>query len=427
MGDINSDGNVDFQTHSCEALNLRKPVAEISTGLGFLDHMLDQFYSHAQIGVSIQVTSAGTDQSDHNRHSKSDQNLLLMIVGAEVGKSFRKLLDQKQVLDAKSKFACPLDEALTVCRLHRNIDADGELELYTLAPYGKYPSSGRSRIGHLQTGAISKFWEALAKHSGLSISLQKIRGDNAHHIVESSFKAFSRALRNMLDGIDTERMSDSRLAMYGPDSDNSNASITLSREGSVTRQTKETSIATTLKFDGGSSGIKIATGVSTLDAFFEELAKAAGVSLAMQCQGDLWIDEHHTAEDVSIAFGQVLCKALESKAGLNRMWCAVSKVEDSEVEVTMDLSNRPFFQHNLSLESDEMVGDLSAEMFEHVMDSIVINSRMTVHICQLSKSHNLQEMLIAVARAFGEALNYCTMLDSRRAGVTASSKGTLTV
>jgi imidazoleglycerol-phosphate dehydratase len=427
MGEITGGDNAAYNTHSCEALNLRKPAAGISTGIGFLDHMLDQIYSHAQIGVSLQVTSDGTDLTDHNRHSKADQYLLLMIVGAEVGKALRIILDEKQVVDAKSKFACPLDEALTVCRLHRNVDADGKLESYTLAPYGKYPSSGRSHIGHLQTGAISNFWEALAKHAGLSISLQKIRGDNAHHIVESSFKAFSRALRNLVDGIDTEIMSDSRIAMYGPDSDNAKASIALFREGSVTRQTKETSIATTLKFDGGSSGIQVAAGVSTLDAFFQELAKAANVSLEMQCQGDLWIDEHHTAEDVSIALGQVLCKALENKAGLNRMWCAVSKVEDSEVEVTMDMSNRPFFQHNLSLESSEMVGDLSLEMFEHVLDSIVVNGRMTVHVCQLSKAHDLQHILIAVARAFGEGLKYCTMLDSRRAGATASSKGTLSV
>ena len=99
--------------------------------------------------------------------------------------------------------------------------------------------------------------------------------------------------------------------------------------------------------------------------------------------------------------------------------------------MTMDLSNRPCLTHNLSLDHrpQEMVGDLSVEMLDHVLDSVVVNGRMTVHIVEVksSSSSNLLDTVTATARALGQALKYCAMMDGRRAGATASSKGTLSV
>jgi imidazoleglycerol-phosphate dehydratase len=263
-----------------------------------------------------------------------------------------------------------------------------------------------------------------------------MRGDNAHHIVESSFKAFSRALRNLLDGIDTESFSGNLILMYGANSPNYKMGIDMKREGSITRKTKETSILTTLKFDGGATGVDIRTGVNMLDQFLQELAVTAAISLKIECEGDMWIDEHHTAEDVAIAVGQVISQALGTKAGLNRMWCAASTIENTKIHVTMDLSNRPCFTHNLrSMETAEYIGDLTTEMFEHVLDSIVVNARMTVHIVEdiiedendEAVTENVENSVMATARAFGQALKYCAMVDGRRAGATASSKGTLSV
>ena len=162
----------------------------------------------------------------------------------------------------------------------------------------------------------------------------------------------------------------------------------------------------------------------------------AGISLKIECNGDLWIDDHHTAEDVAIAVGQVINEALGTKAGLNRMWCATSTIQNTKIHVTMDLSNRPCLTHNLrSLETAETIGDLTTEMFEHVLDSIVVNARMTVHIVEFISAEggggygteNVENTLMATARAFGQALKYCAMVDERRAGATASSKGTLSV
>ena len=90
----------------------------------------------------------------------------------------------------------------------------------------------------------------------------------------------------------------------------------------------------------------------------------------------------------------------------------------------MDLSNRPCLTQNLSLHDDEYVGDLSTEMFDHVLDSLVMNGQMTVHVLQKSKG-NVKDLVIATAEAFGRALRLCAAVDPRRAGKTASSKGTL--
>jgi imidazoleglycerol-phosphate dehydratase len=418
----------------CE--DLVKPDGPILTGIGFLDHMVDQFNSHAQIGTIMTIAdfadddnAAASDVKDRNRHANHQQDKLMSLVGSKLGTEFKRLLDESPHTGTTSRFCCPLDEALVVCTLQRvSGSGPGKLTSYKLAPFGKYPAAGRKYLGTMETDKLEYFWSSLAEHACLDITLAKVRGDNAHHIVESSFKAASRALRNMLDGTNT--MADNpRLAeMYGPDSPNWAEGVAQGRQGTVTRKTKETSISATAKFDGGVAGVQVATGNAVLNDFFTSMATNAAMSLTIECNGDLWIDEHHTSEDVSIAVGQVLNQAFGTKAGMNRMWCAAAVHGDSQVEVTMDLSNRPCLTHNLHLDNgEEKVGDLSMEMLEHVLDSLVCQSHMTVHIVQLEPNSNIKDTVDAVAIAFGQALKYCSMVDGRRSGATASSKGTLSV
>jgi imidazoleglycerol-phosphate dehydratase len=202
----------------------------------------------------------------------------------------------------------------------------------------------------------------------------------------------------------------------------------------VERSTKETSISVRLELNGSSENTKVETGIPALDEFFTLLATEANMTLQIKCDGDLWVDDHHSAEDVSIAVGQCLTEALGTKAGLNRMGIASSEM----VEVTMDLSNRPYLGHNLheTLGREEYVdpivshggSQLSCEMLEHVLDSLVMNGRMTVHIVETTKEGaTVKESVMATAAAFGRALGVCAMVDKRRAGQTASSKGTLSV
>lgn len=499
-----------YRVQSIFVEDLRKPPTSsnlISTGIGFFDHMLDQFNSHAQIGVALTVVdendtaekNASIEYMANNRNRytanmedpKQQQDTIMTCVGTALGKEIYRLLLASETTTGttRSTFSCPLDEGLVECglvfgdsrdngkkRKHDNSDnsssgdssGNGELVAFHLAPYGKHGDArtGRRRIGQMETASLEQFWQAVAHESHLRIALRKKRGDNAHHIVESTFKAFARALRNLLDGTDTTLppVSAALDDQYGPESRNWKESLALQRQASVERTTKETSIKIKLALDGGQTGIKISTGITMLDEFFVAMfTECQLASCHIACpSSDLWIDEHHTAEDISIALGQVMNQCLGNKAGLNRMWCSTSSLCDDEspvlekksgaddvesIECVIDLSNRPCLIQEIefcttSNDSDDgddgidKCEDLSFEMFEHVLDSFVVNARWSVHILHNNWQHGDKNVdsnaknkaiMLATARAMGRAMRYCCAVDSRRAGATASSKGTLSV
>ena len=454
-----------FHLENVAAINLGKSKNKISTGIGFFDHMLDQFNSHAQIGVSVEVSrdnvnvdvpgeiiSRGVNGSNEDVHLSKNryaepvemQNLLMEQVGEALGCEIKIILlslknkDGGKMIRRNSRFCCPLDEALVECNLTACSDVmgkgKGNLEVYTLAPYRSFPKTGRIRIGRMLTSLLETFFRALAQSSGLNIKLLKIRGMNGHHIIESAFKALSRALRNLIDDTNTDTLNiddDATESTWCSNSLSYKEGIAMDRSGKSQRQTKGTAISILLTLDGGGdSKVIIDSGVCTINDFYTALAREAQISLNVMCNGDTWVDDHHTSEDVSIAIGKVLDNALGTKAGLNRMWCATAKVGDTEIEVVMDLSNRPCIRHNLNLgeeNDEEYVGDMSVEMLDHILDSLVMNGQMTVHILEIKSDGNLMDCAIATAKAFGRALRFCTAVDPRRAGQTASSKGTLSV
>eukprot|EP00568_Trieres_chinensis_P018169 CAMPEP_0183319440 /NCGR_PEP_ID=MMETSP0160_2-20130417/63677_1 /TAXON_ID=2839 ORGANISM="Odontella Sinensis, Strain Grunow 1884" /NCGR_SAMPLE_ID=MMETSP0160_2 /ASSEMBLY_ACC=CAM_ASM_000250 /LENGTH=433 /DNA_ID=CAMNT_0025485921 /DNA_START=45 /DNA_END=1346 /DNA_ORIENTATION=+ len=429
-----------YSISAVDAVDLSKPDggSVISTGVGFLDHMIDQLNSHAQVGVSAVVASSSSPAptTDKNRYSDppEGQAEIMSLVGSGLGSKIGALIKAKGVTpDASSRFCCPLDEALVECVLSAPAGG-GVLSAFELAPYGVYPAGkGRSRIGRMSTGPLDAFFGSVAEGSGLDVSLRKVRGDNGHHVVESAFKAFSRALRNLLDGTTTDSCEGEAFeSTWGATSESKEQGLAMNRCAKLERSTKETSISVDLKLDGGKDGVRVDTGLPALDDIFTTLANEAQMSLGVECRGDTWVDDHHTAEDVSIALGQCLDKALGTKAGLNRMWCAVGVVGDAEVEVTMDLSNRPCLTSDLSLstnanEEEYVEGDLTVEMLVHSLESLVENSRMTVHIVERKEGKKVKETAMAAAMAFGRALKMCSAVDPRRAGKTASSKGTLSV
>jgi imidazoleglycerol-phosphate dehydratase len=146
-----------------------------------------------------------------------------------------------------------------------------------------------------------------------------------------------------------------------------------------------------------------------------------------RCKGDVHIDDHHTSEDVAITVGQCLAEALGTKAGCVRMGWAEGSCGEARVLLCMDLSNRPYFEHDLR-PPGEMAGDMSVEMLLHVFDSLATSARMTVHVLQLAVGRAEDaalDLALATAQAFGLALRQTAAIDPRRGGATASSKGTL--
>lgn len=294
------------------------------------------------------------------------------------------------------------------------------LRSFSLAPYGSSNGgAGRARIGTYQTALTEPFFAELARASGFGLALRKHRGDNAHHIVESTFKAFARCLRRALDGALT---ADEAAAMAAAKA-KALEEVLPSRRGARARATKETSVDIALRLDGRGEG-SCETGIATLDAFLETLREASGVSATVKASGDQWIDDHHTAEDVAITWGQCLGEALGNKAGVNRMGSAVARRGESEIEVIMDLSNRPSLVNDLTFRAD-MLGDLSVEMVDHVLMSLAFNAGITLHVVTRQAGPDDMDRLLACAEALGECLKQCVDVDPRRAGAVASSKGTL--
>ena len=150
-----------FTVSNVECLDLARSSLGISTGIGYLDHMLDQFNSHAQVGVAISITANGNDAScdadNHNRHASLSQQDLQATVGTALGTQLKPLLANVPN-GATSRFCCPLDEALVECVVTKQSDGNGSLHEFTLAPYGIYPKgTGRSKIGDMQTQYIETF------------------------------------------------------------------------------------------------------------------------------------------------------------------------------------------------------------------------------------------------------------------------------
>merc|ERR1711933_97802 len=161
----------------------------------------------------------------------------------------------------------------------------------------------------------------------------------------------------------------------------------------------------------------ISTGIATLDALFREIEATSGVCLHATCSGDIWIDEHHSAEDVAITVGKALAEALGDKGGVARMGCAEGRCNMAHVLCVMDLSNRPCLCSDLRFEAlgEEMVGDLSVEMMCHCFESLVTSALMTVHLAPAptvsGKEPCAGDLATAAARALGAALGQCAKVD----------------
>ncbi len=192
------------------------------------------------------------------------------------------------------------------------------------------------------------------------------------------------------------------------------------RTASVKRTTKETDISVELNLDGdGKSDIE--TGIGFFDHMLDQIAKHGLIDLRIRCKGDLDIDEHHTIEDVSIALGQAITKALGDKKGIER-YGFVLPMDESQSTIALDLSGRPFlvFDGNFTR---EYVGEFPTEMTEHFFYSLAMNLNATLHISVVgSNDHHKIE---ACFKGFARTLRQCVYRDERNLGRIPSSKGIL--
>jgi imidazoleglycerol-phosphate dehydratase len=194
----------------------------------------------------------------------------------------------------------------------------------------------------------------------------------------------------------------------------------MSRPATVARATKETDIRVELELDG--SGVASAdTGMPFFDHMLQQLGKHAGFDLALTCTGDLEVDGHHTVEDCGIAIGQALREALGDKAGIRRFASIVVPLDETAVEVSLDLSGRTFVVYEVPVPY-ETINGFDTGLLEDFIRAFAQSAELTLHIhlrYGRSPHHICEATFKALANALGDA---CAR--TGRGGVP-STKGTL--
>lgn len=167
----------------------------------------------------------------------------------------------------------------------------------------------------------------------------------------------------------------------------------------IVRDTKETKITLELDLDSMGSG-RISTGLPFFDHMLEQIPNHGGVSLAIEANGDLQVDEHHTIEDVGIVLGEAINAALGSKLGIAR-YGFVLPMDDCDAAVLMDFGGRIDFKWNAEFKR-EKVGDVPTEMFSHFFQSVSAGAKCNLHIrAEGGNEHHKAE---AIFKAFARAL-----------------------
>lgn len=144
------------------------------------------------------------------------------------------------------------------------------------------------------------------------------------------------------------------------------------------RRTGETKINVRLDLDGtGQSSIR--TGIGFLDHLLTALARHARIDIELSCDGDLHIDDHHTAEDCAIVLGSAIDAALGERIGFGRFGSAYAPLDESLARAVIDFSGRPHAEVSLGL-TREAIGGLACENIPHVLRSLAISMRATLHV-----------------------------------------------
>src|SRR5919202_578746 len=182
------------------------------------------------------------------------------------------------------------------------------------------------------------------------------------------------------------------------------------RTATVRRETRESRVEIALNLDGSGRG-DVSTGIGFLDHMLDSLARHARFDLTVRAEGDLHIDQHHTAEDVGITLGQALDKALGERRAIRRFGDATVPLDEALAHVAVDLGGRPWASIDLPFRNP-MLGGLSTEMIPHLLQSLAVDGRFALHV-RLLAGENDHHRAEATFKALARALDDATRLDSR--------------
>ena len=186
------------------------------------------------------------------------------------------------------------------------------------------------------------------------------------------------------------------------------------RSSSVERNTRETQIQVELDLDGAGD-YEVSTGIAFFDHMLESFAKHALFDLRLQAKGDLDVDTHHTIEDVGITLGQAVREALGPAAGIRRYGTCVLPMSEAKVEVSVDVSNRPYLVYRVDLSNDR-IGDFDVSLTEDFLYAFSQNAGLDLHV-ELRYGRNPHHVVEAVFKGTARALRDAVERDPRVKGL----------
>lgn len=190
------------------------------------------------------------------------------------------------------------------------------------------------------------------------------------------------------------------------------------RTASVNRTTKETEISVAINLDGnGKSNIN--TGLGFFDHMLDQIAKHGNIDLSIQVNGDLYVDEHHTIEDVGIALGTAFSQALSSKKGINR-YGFLLPMDDCLAQVALDFGGRSWLVWNAKF-TREKIGEMPTEMFSHFFKSFCDGAQCNLNI--KAEGDNEHHKIESIFKAFAKAIKMAVQKDGTN--TIPSTKGIL--
>ena len=192
------------------------------------------------------------------------------------------------------------------------------------------------------------------------------------------------------------------------------------RRGVIDRKTTETEIRVALTLEGRGR-YTVSTGIRFLDHMLELFARHGAFDLEIDAKGDLDVDQHHTVEDLGIALGEAVSKALGDRRGINRAGYFVMPMDETLAVVALDLGGRPHAAVDLKVKV-QRVGDLQSELVHDFFEGFAIGARANVHAKVLygrSSHHHVE----AIFKAFARSLRVACSKDKQLAKALPSTKG----
>ena len=194
------------------------------------------------------------------------------------------------------------------------------------------------------------------------------------------------------------------------------------RTATIARKTKETDIEVAVDLDGRGAA-RVATGIGFLDHMLDLFARHSRIDLTVKADGDLHVDHHHTTEDVGIALGQAVRKALGDMAGITRYADVHLPMDETLTRVAIDISGRPFLVFKAAFAHDK-IGTFDTELVREWFQAFAMNAGLTLHVETLygTNDHHISESCF---KGLARALRAAIAIDPAAHGEVPSTKGTL--